>query len=56
MAGFQSQEFQNVYTNSNQLDLIMRNPHIVGVSFTGSSKAGETIAEVAGRHLKKSVL
>lgn len=34
----------------------MKNPHIIGVSFTGSSKAGAYISEVAGRYLKRSVL
>ncbi len=27
-----------------------------GVSFTGSSKAGKNIAEISGRHLKKTVM
>lgn len=55
-AGFDSGEFQNVYTSRDQLDHVMKNPHIIGVSFTGSSKAGAYISEVAGRYLKRSVL
>jgi succinate-semialdehyde dehydrogenase/glutarate-semialdehyde dehydrogenase len=34
----------------------MKNPHICGVNFTGSSKSGVHIAEVAGKYLKKSVM
>jgi succinate-semialdehyde dehydrogenase/glutarate-semialdehyde dehydrogenase len=34
----------------------MRNPYVIGVGFTGSSKSGASIAEVAGRHLKKAVM
>jgi succinate-semialdehyde dehydrogenase/glutarate-semialdehyde dehydrogenase len=34
----------------------MKNKSVIGVSFTGSSKAGVAIAEMAGRYLKKSVM
>jgi acyl-CoA reductase-like NAD-dependent aldehyde dehydrogenase len=34
----------------------MKHPKIIGVGFTGSSKAGAVISEVAGRYLKKSVM
>jgi succinate-semialdehyde dehydrogenase/glutarate-semialdehyde dehydrogenase len=34
----------------------MKNPSIIGVNFTGSSKSGSIIAEVAGKYLKKSVM
>lgn len=34
----------------------MKNDRVIGVSFTGSTKAGSIIAETAGKHLKKSVM
>jgi len=34
----------------------MKHPHIIGVSFTGSSNSGAHISGVAGRHLKKAVM
>jgi succinate-semialdehyde dehydrogenase/glutarate-semialdehyde dehydrogenase len=55
-AGYDSGEYQNVYTSRDQLDHVLKNPHIVGVSFTGSTKAGAAISEIAGRHLKRSVM
>jgi succinate-semialdehyde dehydrogenase/glutarate-semialdehyde dehydrogenase len=45
-----------VYSAPEDLDFIMGNPKIHGVSFTGSAAAGRKIAETAGKHLKKSVL
>ncbi len=35
---------------------VIAHPLVRGVTFTGSTSAGRQIAEVAGRHLKKSVL
>jgi acyl-CoA reductase-like NAD-dependent aldehyde dehydrogenase len=43
-AGYDSGEFQNVFTSRDQLEHVLKNPHIVGVSFTGSSKAGASIS------------
>ena len=43
-AGYDSGEYQNVYTSRDQLDHVLKNPHIVGVSFTGSTKAGAAIS------------
>lgn len=34
----------------------MKNPLIIGVSFTGSSAAGAHISSIAGKYLKKSVM
>ncbi len=55
-AGFDSGEYQNVYTSHDQIDSIFKNESVCGVSFTGSSKAGSSIAEKAGKYLKKSVM
>lgn len=55
-AGFDSGEYQNVFTNRDQLDRILSKKEVIGVSFTGSTRAGGFIAEAAGRHLKRSVM
>lgn len=49
-----------VYTNllvpGSEVDRIVANPLIQGVSLTGSNRAGASVGELAGRNLKKSVL
>jgi succinate-semialdehyde dehydrogenase/glutarate-semialdehyde dehydrogenase len=53
-AGWDQNEFQNVFSEQSHTEEIIRN--VNGVSFTGSSRAGKSIAEMAGRHLKKTVM
>jgi len=48
--------YQNVYADSDQIATMIADPRIVGVSLTGSERAGAAVAEVAGRNLKKVVL
>lgn len=48
--------FQTIITNHNTIEHIIKNDNIKAVSLTGSEKAGRTIASLAGKHLKKSVL
>ena len=55
-AGYDSGQFQNVFTSRDQLDHVLKNPLVIGVSFTGSSKAGADISATAGKYLKKSVM
>jgi len=55
-AGFPPGAFVNVYASDAQAADIIADPRIVGVSLTGSERAGAAVAEVAGRHLKKVVL
>lgn len=55
-AGFDSGEFQNVFSAPNQLEEILSNKYVQGVSFTGSSKAGSIIGSIASKYLKRSVL
>ncbi len=43
-AGLSNGEYQNVYTDYNQIDQIFQHPTVQGVSFTGSSKGGALIA------------
>lgn len=55
-AGFPVGAYQNVYADSNQIATMIADPRVVGVSLTGSERAGAAVAEVAGRNLKKVVL
>lgn len=55
-AGFDQFEYQNVFSSPEQLETIVSDESICGVSFCGSSKAGSEIAMIAGKHLKKCVL
>jgi succinate-semialdehyde dehydrogenase/glutarate-semialdehyde dehydrogenase len=55
-AGFTNKEFQNLITNQKQSELIISNPSIRGVSFTGSTAGGAKIASLAGKYCKKAVM
>lgn len=55
-AGFPVGAYQNIYADSDQIATMIADPRIVGVSLTGSERAGAAVAEVAGRNLKKVVL
>ncbi|MFL6088637.1 MAG: aldehyde dehydrogenase family protein [Aeromicrobium sp.] len=55
-AGFPAGAYVNVYATDAQVADIIADPRIVGVSLTGSERAGAAVAEVAGRNLKKVVL
>jgi succinate-semialdehyde dehydrogenase / glutarate-semialdehyde dehydrogenase len=46
----------NVFATNEQVADMIADPRIVGVSVTGSERAGAAVAEVAGRNLKKVVL
>jgi succinate-semialdehyde dehydrogenase/glutarate-semialdehyde dehydrogenase len=55
-AGFPVGAYENVYATYSQIDAIIADPRVAGVSVTGSEKAGAMVAATAGRHLKKAVL
>ncbi|TWP32545.1 NAD-dependent succinate-semialdehyde dehydrogenase [Leekyejoonella antrihumi] len=55
-AGFPDGAYTNVYATNDQAATIIADPHVAGVSLTGSERAGAAVAEVAGRNLKKVVL
>jgi succinate-semialdehyde dehydrogenase/glutarate-semialdehyde dehydrogenase len=55
-AGFPEGAYVNIYATNEQIEWVIADPRIRGVSVTGSERAGAAVAEIAGRHLKKVVL
>jgi len=55
-AGFPEGAYENVYATNEQIEWVIADPRVRGVSVTGSERAGAAVAEVAGRNLKKVVL
>jgi succinate-semialdehyde dehydrogenase/glutarate-semialdehyde dehydrogenase len=55
-AGFPDGAYVNVYASNEQIEQVIADPRIQGVSLTGSERAGSAVAAIAGRHLKKVVL
>ena len=55
-AGFPEGAYRNIYASHQQVANLIADPRLVGVSLTGSERAGAAVAEVAGRNLKKVVL
>lgn len=55
-AGFPKGCFQTLLVSHSQIETIMSNDIVKAVSLTGSEAAGRTIAEIAGKNLKKAVL
>jgi succinate-semialdehyde dehydrogenase/glutarate-semialdehyde dehydrogenase len=48
--------YVNVLATNAQIETVIADPRVQGVSVTGSERAGAAVAEIAGRHLKKVVL
>ncbi len=55
-AGFPAGCYTNVYATNDQIEWVIGDPRVHGVSVTGSERAGAAVAEIAGRNLKKVVL
>ena len=55
-AGFPRGAYENVYATNEQIEWVLADPRVRGVSVTGSERAGAAVAAVAGRNLKKVVL
>lgn len=55
-AGFPEGCYENVYATNEQIEWVIADPRVHGVSVTGSERAGAAVAEIAGRNLKKVVL
>lgn len=55
-AGFPKGVFQTLLIQHEQSEKVISNKAVQAVSLTGSEKAGSSIAEIAGRHIRKSLL
>ncbi|MEA2483337.1 MAG: succinate-semialdehyde dehydrogenase / glutarate-semialdehyde dehydrogenase [Thermoleophilaceae bacterium] len=55
-AGFPDGAYVNINAANEQIESVIEDPRVRGVSLTGSERAGAAVAEIAGRNLKKVVL
>ncbi|MFT3731619.1 MAG: NAD-dependent succinate-semialdehyde dehydrogenase [Hyphomicrobium sp.] len=55
-AGAPEGAYTNIFANHEQIGRLIADPRIVGITLTGSERAGSAVAEQAGRHLKKVVM
>ena len=55
-AGFPDGAYVNINASNEQIEGVIADPRVRGVSLTGSERAGAAVAEIAGRNLKKVVL
>ena len=55
-AGFPDGAYQTILASNDQIEKVIADPRVQGVSLTGSERAGAAVAEIAGRNLKKVVL
>jgi succinate-semialdehyde dehydrogenase/glutarate-semialdehyde dehydrogenase len=55
-AGFLQGCFQTLLIGSDLVAQIIEDPRVAGVTLTGSEPAGRSVASIAGRHIKKTVL
>jgi succinate-semialdehyde dehydrogenase/glutarate-semialdehyde dehydrogenase len=55
-AGFPEGAYVNIFATNDQIEWVIADPRVRGVSLTGSERAGAAVAEIAGRNLKKVVL
>jgi len=55
-AGFPEGSYENVYATNEQIEWVIADPRVRGVSVTGSERAGSAVAAIAGKNLKKVVL
>ncbi len=55
-AGVPKDAYINIYATNEQIEWVIGDPRVQGVSLTGSGRAGAAVAAIAGSHLKKVVL
>jgi len=55
-AGAPTGVFASVIINTDAVERILSSPFVQAVTLTGSERAGSSVASIAGRHIKKSVL
>lgn len=55
-AGVPEGAYVNLFASHDQIETVVADPRVQGVSLTGSERAGAVVAALAGAHLKKCVL
>ncbi len=55
-AGVPEGVYTNVFLAIPDVEQVIAHPHVEGVTLTGSERAGSSVAALAGKYLKKSVL
>jgi len=55
-AGYPAYVFQNLIVHHDQTEQIISHNAVKAITLTGSERAGSAVAEIAGRHIKKTVL
>ncbi len=55
-AGFPAGSFQNLFIHHDEIEQIISSDVVKAVTLTGSEKAGSSVAALAGKYIKKSVL
>ena len=55
-AGVPADAYINIYATNKQIEWVLADPRVQGVSLTGSERAGRAVAAIAGANLKKTVL
>ena len=55
-AGLPEGAYVNLFATHDQIEQVIGDPRIAGVSLTGSERAGAVVAAIAGKNLKKCVL
>jgi succinate-semialdehyde dehydrogenase / glutarate-semialdehyde dehydrogenase len=55
-AGVPKDAYINIFATNDQIEWVIADPRVRGVSLTGSERAGSAVAAIAGRNLKKVVL
>ena len=55
-AGLPEGAYTNIFAVPEQIESVIADPRVRGVSLTGSERAGAAVAQLAGKHLKKVVL
>jgi succinate-semialdehyde dehydrogenase/glutarate-semialdehyde dehydrogenase len=55
-AGVPTNAYKNIFASNEQIEWMIADDRIQGISLTGSERAGSAVAAVAGRNLKKIVL
>lgn len=55
-SGFPAGTFQSLLVSSKDIEPVIADPRVQGVTLTGSTPAGKSVAALAGKYIKKTVL